>query len=484
MANFGIVKRFISERVFPEMVKEGMYSSFSVTANGKFDFSANAIKELKDGEIVQTWRGYASERIRIVICDRTYLGEMLEFDLDYLISDVFSGTWYNDDSANIILIVRKAGEHLEFSWIRRIDFILRMEKQAMTRKHLQSDFKDSAQIDSTLWSGHQGELFLRNVGKPDRLLLNYDIFFAPSVIRRFQVSLNDPRIKNLDLGWVGECRLPGKELLSLQELDNKLHGNFASVVSAFKSSTHGQFANSLASKDIVYYSQDMFDRVVGTVACLVESDPKIADNVLKARLSRLIAPMPMNNWVNTIAVQYKAMLNDKKREVVIRQGCAALSINGKPAIVNQPIVPLDKAATEKIDKILNRAMRVDDDEPRSRIRAIRLYEEAAALGGVEAFVKLEEIGSEINSLFLGYIDQELDHADMPDKDRQYIKDRVYKDVGDLPTVEVSMMLKIANEYGVLHAAVESMVSDIGEAADALDDDWMHPNGHDDCEAFD
>lgn len=478
MANFGIVKRFISERVFPEMIKEGMYSSFSVTANGKFDFSANAIKELKDGEIVQTWRGYASERIRIVICDRTYLGEMLEFDLDYLISDVFSGTWYNDDSANIILIVRKTGEHLEFSWIRRIDFILRMEKQAMTRKHLQSDFKDSSQIDSTLWSGHQGELFLRDIGKPDRLLLNYDMFFAPSVIRSFQVALKDPRIKDIGLGWVGECRLPGKELLSAQELDKKLNGNFSSTVSAFKSSTRGRFADSIAQNDVAYYSQDVFDRVVGTVACLIENEPQIADNILIARLSRLIAPMPMNNWVNAIAVQYKAMLNDKKREVVLMREC------DKTPIVNLPISPLDKMTTEKIDSILNRATHEDDGETRSRIRAIRLYEEAAKLGSTEAFVKLAEIGSDINSLLFGNIDLELDRMAMPEKDRQYIKDRVYKDVEELAEVEVAIMLRIANEYGVLHAAVESMASDIEEATDALDDDWMHSNGHDDGETFD
>ena len=159
--------------------------------------------------------------------------------------------------------------------------------------------------------------------------------------------------------------------------------------------------------------------------------------------------------------------------------------NSKPAIVNQPIAHLNNAMVEKIDRILSRAMREDDGELRGRIRVIRLYEEAAVLGGTEAFVKLAEIGSEINSPLFGNIDFELDRMAMPEKDRQYVKDRVDKDVGDLPVSEVVVMLKIANEYGVLHAAVESMVNDIEEANEGCDDsEWMYPDGHDDGEAID
>lgn len=159
--------------------------------------------------------------------------------------------------------------------------------------------------------------------------------------------------------------------------------------------------------------------------------------------------------------------------------------NIKPDIVDRPLMPLCKETAKKVESILNRAMHEDADEPRGRIRAIRLYGEAAELGGVEAFVKLAEIGLEINSLLFGNIDFELDRITIPEKDRQYIKERVYNDIEELQEDELVMMLKIANEYGVLHAAVESMVNDIEEANEACDDsEWMYPDGHDDGTTID
>lgn len=149
------------------------------------------------------------------------------------------------------------------------------------------------------------------------------------------------------------------------------------------------------------------------------------------------------------------------------------------AVVDHPIASLDNATRKKIEGILSRAMRENGDEPESLIRAIRLYEEAAALGSAEAFVKLIEIGSEINSPLLGDIDLELAHVAASEKDRQYIKDRVDKETTDLQEDEIAMLLKVANYYGVLHLVLESMVSSIEEANEASDSEWMFSDGHDD-----
>jgi hypothetical protein len=308
------VKKIISNVVFPELVKNGEYASFSEDATGRFDYVAYALKELKEGKVISPWCNDAKERIRVVICDKEYPDGFLEFDLKYLIEEVFSGTWYKDDAVNTILIVRQVDGMLDFSWIRLRDFIQRMAERCLTLRHLKNDLQMRPQCNVTLYSGHPGELFLRDVGKPDRLLLNYKAFFFENRIRDFQIALEDERLRDINLGWIGALKMPGSDLLSRQELDARLQGGFEKVVKDFISNACGQFALGNASKDSEYYSQDVFDRVVGTVASLIAHEPEIAPYDLIANLSRMIAPIPMRGWVRDVAVQYKAMLDENRRE--------------------------------------------------------------------------------------------------------------------------------------------------------------------------
>ena len=334
MAIHANVKTIISNVVFPELVKKGDYASFSENETCRFDYVAHALKELKDGESISPWHKDAIERIRVVICDKEYPEELLEFDLKYIIEEVFSGTWYKDDAVNTILIVRQVDGMLDFSWIRLRDFIQRMDERGVTLKHLK-DFLQRPQCNVTLYSGHPGELFLRDAGKPDRLLLNYDAFFLENRIRDFQIALENERLRDIDLGWVGKLKMPGADLLPRQELEARLHGNFEKIVKDFISNTCGQFALGNASKDAKYYSHDVFDRVVGTVALLIAHEPEIAEYDLIANLSRMITPIPMRSWVQDVAVQYKAMLNENgRKEQALQNGemvadsCADLEEDG------------------------------------------------------------------------------------------------------------------------------------------------------------
>ena len=313
MAILANVKKVITDIVFPELIKNGEYSSFLENTTGRFDYWAQALKELKGGKQICPWHGDATERTRLVICDKEYPEGLLEFDLKLLIDEVFSGSWYKDDAANTILIVRKVDGSLDFSWIRLRDFIQRMSKSSFTIQHLKDAFKSKPQRNMTLCSDHPGELFLRDVGIPDRLLLNYDAFFAENRIRDLRITLDDERLRGVNLGWIGALKMPGSNLLSRQDLEVRLQGSFETVVKDFVSNTRGQFALGNASKDPVYFSQDVFDRVVGTVALLVGGEPEISQMDLIAKTSRMIAPMPMRNWVQDVVVQYKAMHDENEQ---------------------------------------------------------------------------------------------------------------------------------------------------------------------------
>ena len=317
MANFKKVKQLITETVFPEMVKDGMYSEFAVMENGAFDFSAKALKEIKAGKIERPWWGHEAERIKIVICDREYPDDMLEFDLDYLI-EALSDSWFKEDVANTILLVRKVNANLDFSWIRLSELCMSMDRAMITRTYL-NGLKSRPQINVTLFAGHSGELFLREEGCSDRLLLNYDKFFNDSVIRSFRMSLDDDRVAKIDFEWQGACKMPGEDLFNSEELDIKLNGTLVSIIDEFRNHSRGQFSWSLASQDNQYFSEDIFDRVVGTVSYLTDAFPGIPQYDLIAKLSRMIAPLPMRNWVQSIAVQYMAMLEEKSRQVFQEQ---------------------------------------------------------------------------------------------------------------------------------------------------------------------
>lgn len=313
MAILANVKKVITDIVFPELVKNGEYALFREETTGQFDYWAQALKELKDGKAACPWHGDAAERIRLVICDKEYPEGLLEFDLKFLIDEVFGGSWHTDDAANTIMIVRKVDGALDFSWIRLRDFVHRMAESCLTLRHLKNDLQNRPQRNMTLYLGSPGELFLRDVGSPDRLLLSYDAFFLDNRIRDFQIALDDNRLRGIELGWFGPLKMPGSDLLSRQDLEVRIQGSLEAVVKDFVSNTRGQFALGNASKDSVYFSQDVFDRVVGTVAYLVESEPEISQMDLIAKTSRMIAPMPMRNWVQDVVVQYKAMLDENKQ---------------------------------------------------------------------------------------------------------------------------------------------------------------------------
>ena len=323
MAILANCKKIVTDIVFPELVKNGEYSSFGEDTTGRFDYWAHALKELKGGKTTCPWCGDAIERTRLVICDKEFPEGLLEFDLKFLIDEVFSGSWYKDDAVNTIMIVRKVDRTLDFSWIRLRDFIQRMAEKCITLRHLKNDLQNRPQRNMTLYSGHPGELFLRDVGSPDRLLLNYDAFFGENCIRDFQIELDDESLRDIDLGWIGALKMPGSDLLSRQDLEVSLQGSLETVVKDFVSNTRGQFALGNASKDSVYFSQDVFDRVVGSVAFLVKGEPEMSQMDLIAKTSRMIAPMPMRNWVQDVVVQYKAMLDEN-----VQNGVDGMSTHG------------------------------------------------------------------------------------------------------------------------------------------------------------
>ena len=217
MAILANVKKIITDVVFPELVKNGEYSSFLEHSTGRFDYLAQALKELKGGKTICPWYGDATERTRLVICDKEYPEGLLEFDLKFLIEEVFSGTWYKDDAANTIMIVRKVDDALDFSWIRLRDFIQRMTERCMTLRHLKNDLQNRPQRNVTLYSEHPGELFLRDVGSPDRLLLNYDAFFLENRLRNFHYHRRHRKRRDkhrgpcvLQLQRPHECGDPGQ----------------------------------------------------------------------------------------------------------------------------------------------------------------------------------------------------------------------------------------------------------------------------------
>jgi hypothetical protein len=53
MAILANVKQVISDIVFPEIIKVGMYSSFLVKAEGRFDYWAKFLEELQNGEYLR-----------------------------------------------------------------------------------------------------------------------------------------------------------------------------------------------------------------------------------------------------------------------------------------------------------------------------------------------------------------------------------------------------------------------------------------------
>lgn len=88
MAILANIKKVITDIVFPELIKNGEYSSFRENTTGRFDYWAQALKELKGGKQICPWHGDATERTRLVICDKEYPEGLLEFDLKLLIDEV------------------------------------------------------------------------------------------------------------------------------------------------------------------------------------------------------------------------------------------------------------------------------------------------------------------------------------------------------------------------------------------------------------
>lgn len=50
MAILANCKKIVTDIVFPELVKNGEYSSFGEDTTGRFDYWAHALKELKGGK--------------------------------------------------------------------------------------------------------------------------------------------------------------------------------------------------------------------------------------------------------------------------------------------------------------------------------------------------------------------------------------------------------------------------------------------------
>ena len=483
------IKRFIEDVVFPELVKDGMYSSFSSVSEGRVDFSANALLELKNGERVRTDFWNENEEIRVVVCDKVYPGEMLEFDYTFVIDEMFGCARNNDAVPNMLLIVRKSCGYLVFSWIRLTEFRYRNSERGLSIGHLKF-LRERPQMDMTDVPGLLGEMFLRDVGCRDRLLLNYSEFFSDSCIREFKIPLDDDRLKNVLLGWKGNCEMPGKPLLSRQELDKRLKDGIDSIVGKFLNYSHGIFALNHAEKDASYYSKDVFDRVVGTVAYLKENDAAISDWKLIAQLSRMVAPLPMRLWMQNVAGRYQAMLNDElqhqlaeQKHQLEEQKAAALRDNSRPAFVDQAMKPLGAGTVKKIERRLKRATDAYYEEGLSS--AVRWYGEAATLGSVFALEKLIQLEDEICDFIVERIDHELSNVVMHDKDRTFIRDCVRKSVSDLQKTDLEKILQIANGYNVMSIAVEEIAESLQASEEALSDSgWMFPDDHDDGESID
>ncbi len=457
-----------------------MISSFSATPDKRFDFIAQALKEMKNGEFVKTWRGDAEERIRVVVCDKVYTGGLLEFDLNFLLEEVFGGICNQNDVANTMLLVRKSGNDLVFSWIRLRDLVWRMDGKMMTR----SSFMVLQQLPKGSVTRPFGPfaIFLRDEGYPDRALLSFKEYFADSCLRVFQINLDDARVRDVDLGWIGNQELPGTELLSKEELDLRLHGTFSSVVRGFMSTSRGCFAHDNALKDPTYFSQDVFERVVGSVACLIAEEPTIKQYSLLAKISRMIAPLPMCNWVTDIAVQYKAMLDNQIQTKIKQQKESELRDNSGVPFVDQSMECVSSKMMRKTAQLLSRAERAQA-EGRTE-QAIISCGEASAYGSVQAFRILMTLESEINDSLLDIIMGQLDHRMMHDKDRDFIRSCVMKPVSDFRDEEIVKILQVINGHSVLDAIVEEVLTTHKEAKDAMDSDWMFPEGHDDGECLD
>lgn len=482
MASLGAIKHFVEEVVFPELVKDGMYSSFASVTEGRFDFSAHALLALKNGEYVRPSLFEEEERIQVVVCDRVFPGEMLEFDLGFLMDEVFSGAWYKENSANTILIVRKTLGLLNFSWIRLSDFIPRRYECGISINQLRY-LRDMPPLDMTCLPGPPGEIFLRDAGRRDRLLLNYAEVFSDSCIREFTLSLDDERLGNVLSGWQGNCEMPGQQLQSRQELDERLKGSFDSIVGMFKNSSRGEFSLGNATKDPLYYAQDVFDRIVATAACLIKENERISQQQLIAKVSRMIAPIPMRRWVQDVAVQYQAMLEDELYHRQEEERAAALRDNSKPAFIDQVIKPLKAGTAKKIERLLKRAENASEEE--NLLKVVKLYGEAAVLGSVPALERLIELEEETGNPIVSYINDELSLVVMNDADRTFMQDCARKQFSDLQQDDVAKILQVANGHEVTHLAVERVINCLQDAYEALNDSaWMCPDGHDDGESID
>lgn len=472
MADAKVVKRLIADAVFPEMVKKGFYLSFEEKGETGFDFVATAKTEVQDGAIVNTWAGDAEERIKVFVCDREYANGMLEFLRGDIVNEIFCGMWHKPDFPNVILIVRRKDCALEFGWIRLRDFLIEMDRRCLTLRHFKDDFREGGEDNVTFFSGHPGELVLHDKGEPDRVLLAYDTYFGKSEIRHISLPLAETG--DAGLGWDGMTDLPGLPLQTVEELDVRLKGKYRETIEKFKGKERGAFALGLAVK--AGAQEEQFNRVAGTVACIISDRPEITQLDLINSLSRRILPVPMCGWTQSVAVQYKAMLDEEASEKERLERESALTDNSGVACVDQDAGELMAETLSRIEKLEVRALRAQENG--QTIKAMTLLGQAAAAGGVRALKNLTEQASEIGETLVDEIEEALRDVVMNDRDRGFVCGKAQAEISELTDDDYAKLLRIALGHGILQDVVESIVSHYQEGLDAMNPDWMYPNGID------
>lgn len=303
------IKKLLMDVVFPAMVEEQIFQSFA-SENGNYEFTAETINVLKDGLIVKANSFSCLERVKLIVIDNIYEGDFLEFELDSLIEDVFSGR-FGDGQANTFLFACIRNDKCDFVWVNAADFVYKMTEQGMTLRHLKQDMKGKPNSNATWYLGHPGELFLRDEGRPDRLLLNYERYILPHAIHLFSITLDKGLMHRYGFRNTSIEQFPGECLQSSTVLERQLGRRLSDVVDEFRNTSRGAFIFKLAEGRKDFSTGDL-SRIIGITAKIIKDDPSISQFELIATLSRRVSPYIMDGLIQNIAVQYKAMIDDAK----------------------------------------------------------------------------------------------------------------------------------------------------------------------------
>ena len=157
------------------------------------------------------------------------------------------------------------------------------------------------------------------------------------------------------------------------------------------------------------------------------------------------------------------------------------------AVIDTPLLPMSEADNTACAMIRRRAEELEW-ESHNLVEATREYARAAAKGSVQAFKEIvriaEDDGSPIQDEIVRALEEHWNKEHIANADVEFVKSKTGIRPEGLLVDDLAKILHVAIHYDVLNDTVQSLVDSLVEARDAMDPEWMFPNGHDDGESVD